>query len=178
MTNFITNPVWSGIVQNSTGEYINVARTSEGSSVIASSFYDVNGRPEQALDGTRHTNNAWDTPAQSTWRSNTASNENIEVNFNQTRKIQEINVITLDDSVNYNSDPNITDTFTLYGITDFNLEYYDGASWTRLETITSNNKVWRQFTYSPFNAEKIRLINIYGLTGACRLVEFEAWGFN
>src|SRR5690606_33863293 len=102
----------------------------------------------------------------------------LEVDFNRNRTISQIDVFTLRDNQNYNTDPTQSETFSLWGIRDFKVQYWDGSSWTDVADVTWNNKVWRQFTFSPVTTEKIR-VYVTGVPGPqtnARIVELEAWG--
>ena len=75
--------------------------------------------------------------------------------------------------------PTLSMTFSNYGITAFDVQYWDGSAWANVPSgsVTGNNKVWRQFSFSSITTSKIRVVvnagadNVYS-----RVVEVEAWG--
>ena len=74
--------------------------------------------------------------------------------------------------------PTLTQTFSLYGITAFDVQYWNGSAWTTVSggSVMGNNKVWRQFTFSSITTSKIRLVVNDGADHILsRVVEVEAW---
>lgn len=128
-----------------------------------------------AIDGVRNTagaygsNHGWETGAG-------GNGSSFEVDFGQSRSIVEVDIFTLANAINYSSDPTLSDTFSLYGLTGYTLQYWDGATWQTITTVSGNNKVWRQHTFSPITTTKIRLSSMTGQDGDPRLIELEAWG--
>ena len=103
----------------------------------------------------------------------------IEVDFNGSKTISEIDVITQQDNTQNPVEPTLTQTFTLYGITAFDVQYWNGSAWTTVSggSVTGNNKVWRQFTFSSITTSKIRVVVNDGADHILsRVVEVEAWG--
>jgi hypothetical protein len=51
-------------------------------------------------------------------------------------------------------------TFTLYGITVFDAQYWNGSTWVTVPggSISGNNKVWRKITFAPIATSKIRVV--------------------
>lgn len=166
------------------GAPINVALASNGSTATASSETTGSGffQPSRTIDGYRNTNSLWGsaTTPGGGWNSvgnpSSGSPEWLQVAFSGSKTISEIDVFTLADAINYNTDPTLTDTFTSYGIVDFKTQYWNGSAWVDINTVTGNNKVWRQFTFSPISTTKIRVLITAALGGNARLVEVEAWG--
>jgi PKD repeat protein len=104
----------------------------------------------------------------------------IEVNFGGTKAVNEINVYTVQDAYTNPVEPTLTQTFTLYGITNFDVQYWNGTAWVAVPggTVNGNNKVWRQFTFAAINTSKIR-VNVRGaLYGLSRITEIEAFQVN
>jgi RHS repeat-associated protein len=88
-------------------------------------------------------------------------------------------VITQQDDAQNPVEPSLAQTFSLYGITAFDVQYWTGSAWTTVPggSVTGNNKVWRQFNFSPVTTNKIRVVVNAGADNAfSRLVEVEAWG--
>lgn len=154
---------------------LNYAASAQGATATASSTFST-FVPDNAINGVRHTNNNINSGS-AAWIGGAGTPKWIEVDFNQTRTIDTVNVFTLADALNYNTDPTLADTFTFYGLTAFDIEYWDGADWKLLQAVTGNNKVWYQIEFSPLVTEKIRLHNCVGADGEARVVELEAVGF-
>ncbi|MEP6850421.1 MAG: RHS repeat-associated core domain-containing protein [Acidobacteriota bacterium] len=157
---------------------INAALASNGSTATSTGTW-TGHTADSAIDGRRHTGNNYN--ADGGWDSATgASTSNpqwLEINFGQSRNISEIDVYTLRDSQNYNTDPTQTETCSTWCIRDFKVQYWNGTGWTDVSNVTGNNKVWRQFTFTAVTTQKIRIY----VTGApapytnARVVEAEAW---
>jgi hypothetical protein len=54
----------------------------------------------------------------------------VEIDFNASYPINEIDVFTLQDNYQNPSPPTLNMTFTLYGVTDFEVQYWTGSAWT------------------------------------------------
>src|SRR5437667_10193950 len=68
---------------------------------------------------------------------------------------------TVQDNYTSPSEPTLNMTFTLYGATGFQVQYWNGTQWTDIPSgnVTGNNRVWRQFALSPtINTNKIRIL--------------------
>jgi hypothetical protein len=42
--------------------------------------------------------------------------------------------------------------------------------------VAGNNKVWRQFTFTPVTTDRIQVVVTGSLAGYSRITEVEAWG--
>jgi hypothetical protein len=98
--------------------------------------------------------------------------------FNGTKTIDEIDVFTIQDNFSSPSEPTLADTFTQYGVTSFDIQYWNGSAWVTVPggSITGNNKVWNKVTFSAITTDKIRVQVNNALAGYSRLVEIEAFG--
>jgi RHS repeat-associated protein len=69
-------------------------------------------------------------------------------------------------------------TFSLYGLTTFQAQYWNGSAWTTAPNgnITANNLVWKQITFSTISTTKIRTWITGSSDGYSRMAEVEAWG--
>jgi parallel beta-helix repeat protein len=155
----------------------NVARSTNGSTAVASSVYSAGYPASGAIDGERD-GNTWG--AGGGWSDNTRSvyPDNVQVNFNTNQTIREIDVYTLKDRFNNGSVVNDTTTFTFYGITNFNVQYWTGAAWVDVPggAVTSNNLVKRKFTFPDITTDKIRVVvNDSADQKYSRVVEIEAY---
>lgn len=166
--------------------YGNVALATRGSTISSSSYNSGSGgdayKDIHANNGKRYTTvvNSPD-PDKGCWQSGVdpaVTPQWLEIDFGQDRTIDLINVFTLQDALNYTDDPLDTDTFTTYGITGFTMQYWDGAAWQDIDSVTGNNLVWVQFTFAEITTDKIRLYTTATALalGGCPVVELEAWG--
>jgi len=112
------------------------------------------------------------------WLSSTATFPQwVQVDFNGSKTIGEIDVFSLQDNYGSPIEPTETTTFSLYGLTAFDLQYWNGSSWTTVPggSVTGNNKVWKKVTFTPLTTSKIRVLINGSVDGYSRVVELEAW---
>jgi chitodextrinase len=161
----------------------NVAYEDEGAKATASSVLDENDNflAEYVLDGFagdglgRCSCGGWSdaTPAKyPDW---------VEINFKGTRTIDWINVFTLPD--NFSSNPgerDLNQTFSKYGITDFDVQYWNGRVWENVPggAIRGNRNVWRKIAFPTITTNKIRVVVRNALDGHSRITEIEAFHIN
>jgi hypothetical protein len=102
----------------------------------------------------------------------------LQVDFASTKTIHQVDVFMVQDSYSAPSNPTQSMTFTLYGLTDFKVQYWNGTVWTDIPgaSVTGNNLVWKQFSFSGITTSKIRLLCTGSADGWSRLVELQAWG--
>src|ERR1700741_2063300 len=69
-------------------------------------------------------------------------------------------------------------TFSLYGVTDFQVQYWTGSAWVTVPggIVSGNNLVWRQVTFSALTTSAIRVWVTGALSGYSRITEVEAYG--
>ncbi|HXD33843.1 MAG TPA: hypothetical protein VN643_22175, partial [Pyrinomonadaceae bacterium] len=105
----------------------------------------------------------------------------IEVAFSGPKTIDEIDVFTCRDDYTTQSDPSATQTFSNYGTTSFQVQYWnpDTSGWTAVTggSITGNNLVWRKIPFSAVTTTKIRVTVNATPDNVARLMEVEAWGY-
>jgi len=100
-----------------------------------------------------------------------------QVDFAGNKTIDEIDVFSLHDNYTEQNTPTETQTFSLYGLVTFQVQYWTGSAWANIPggNVTGNNKVWRKFAFAPITTNKIRLW-ITGVPDSwSRLVELQAW---
>jgi uncharacterized delta-60 repeat protein len=160
------------------GGRTNHALTSNGGAASASSTYSDNYPVASANDGDRRGLN-WGAGGGG-W--NDATNDFfpdwIEVEFSGNSSIDEIDLITVQDSYWDPAEPAVGMTFSQYGITDFDVQYWNGSGWVSVPggSVIGNNNVWRKITFSPVATTKIRISVNNALGGYSRVTEVEAWG--
>ena len=132
--------------------------------------------PSLAIDGVR----AWGNTGG--WRDGTVNvfPDWLQIDFNSPKTIGEIDVYTVRDDFGNPAEPTDAETFTLYGITDFDVQYWDGANWVTVPggSVRNNNKVITKVTFPPVTTTRIRILVLNGLAGFSRIVEVEAWTAN
>ena len=113
------------------------------------------------------------------WRDGTPDNypDWLQVDFNGSKTIDEVVVYSVKDLYYDPTDPTANETFSVYGVTDFNVQYWNGSNWTNVPNgvITNNNKVITRITFAPVTTAKIRVVVNSALAGYSRIVELEAW---
>jgi hypothetical protein len=157
-----------------------LALASNGGTASASSTLDDGRLPIAAINGDRKGIH-WgsDPSAGSGWHdANTVYPDWLQVDFNGSKMIDEIDVFSLQDDVSNPSEPTETMTFSQYGITDFDLQYWNGIAWVTVPgaSVTGNNKVWCKLTFAAITTSKIRVLVSNSLNSYSRIVELEAWG--
>lgn len=156
---------------------VNVAAAANGGVATASSTVNSGYLPDFAINGDRTgavwgTNGGWNDGTPSTF------DDWIEVDFNASYSIGEIDVFGLQDSYPLPTTPTLAMASTLYGLSSFEIQTWNGAAWVTVTggTITGNNKVWKQVTFTPVSTTKIRLLIHTSQDGLySRVVEVEAW---
>src|SRR5207253_8159728 len=103
----------------------------------------------------------------------------VQVDFSGAKTIGEIDVFTLQDNTQ-NLEPTDTMTFSQYGITVFDAQYWDGSNWVTVPggSILGNNKVKRTFTFSPVTTSRIRVLVSDSMSRYSRIVELEAYQYD
>jgi RHS repeat-associated protein len=159
-----------------TGRY-NVALAANGATATASSTATGSGfSPTGAING----NNRGPWGNGEGWNDNTPNSvpDWLQVDFAGSKTIDEISVFGLHDNYTIENTPTETQTFTLYGLLAFDVQYWNGSSWTTVPggSVTGNNKVWRKFTFSPITTSKIRVTVNQVPDSWSRVVEIQAFG--
>jgi RHS repeat-associated protein len=101
----------------------------------------------------------------------------VQVDFNGSKTISEIDVFSLQDNYASPIEPTEMTTFSLYGLTGFDLQYWNGSTWATVPggSVTGNNKVWKKVTFAAIATTKIRVLINATSDGSSRMVELEAW---
>jgi hypothetical protein len=101
----------------------------------------------------------------------------LQVDFNGSKSISEINVYALQDDFLNATEPTVNDTFSIYGITNFNVQYWNGSTWTTVPNgdVSNTNKVVTKIVFSPVSTTKIRVVINNAQASYSRIVEVEAW---
>jgi len=100
----------------------------------------------------------------------------VQINFNGQKTIDHVIVYTLQDNFATPVDPPNNMTFTLYGVTAFQVQGWNGAAWVNLgAAVAGNNLVKRTVNFAAFTTNMIRVNVTAGLANYARIVEIEAW---
>jgi len=105
------------------------------------------------------------------------SNESwVQIDFEKSKHIDRVIVYTLQDDYTNAIEPTNTLKFTKNGVTDFQIQGWNGTSWQKLGVeVIGNNLVKRTVNFMIFETNKIRVSMTGGLGGGLRIVEVEAW---
>ncbi|HEU4835592.1 MAG TPA: discoidin domain-containing protein, partial [Pyrinomonadaceae bacterium] len=101
----------------------------------------------------------------------------LQVDFGANKTINEVDVFTLQDNFAGSSEPTESMTFTQWGLTSYQVEYWNGSSWVAISgaSVSGNNKIWRKFSFSPISTSKIRVLTSASVDGYSRITEVEAY---
>jgi RHS repeat-associated protein len=101
----------------------------------------------------------------------------VQVDFGTNKTIDEIDVFTLQDNYAGSVEPTESLTFTQWGLTAYDVQYWSGSNWITVPggSVTGNNKIWRKFTFSSITTSKIRVLTNTSVDGYSRLTEIEAY---
>lgn len=102
----------------------------------------------------------------------------LQIDFGSVKTINEVDVFTLQDNWSNSAEPTASMTFTLWGLTGYEVQFWDGANWIAIPgaSVTGNNKIWRKFEFSPIATSKIRVLTSASVDGYSRITEVEAYG--
>ena len=154
----------------------NVALASAGGVATASSTYS-GLYPAAAVNNGERAGAGWG--AGGGWNDNTNGvyPDWVQIAFSGAKTIDRVIVYTLQDNFAAPIQPLDSTTFSLYGVTDYNVQVWDGAAWISppgMVVVSGNNRVKRTVSFTPTTTSMIRL-NITGANGYSRLTEIEAW---
>ena len=155
---------------------VNVARPFNGGTASASSVYGAGFPASGTIDGDRR-GLRWE--AGGGWNDGTggAFPDVLQVTFDAPKSIGEIDVFTLQDDYRNPQEPTEAMTFSTYGITDFDVQYWNGSAWITVPngSVNGNNRVWRKFTFPAISTTAVRLYVRGALGSYARVTEIEAY---
>lgn len=159
-----------------TADRINVAAAANGGTASASSTAD-NYTPDAVIDGDRK---GIDLTAGGAWRDDTPGvfPDWVQVNFTETMIIDEVSVFTQQDTWWNPVEPTPTMPFFNNGITNFEVQSWNGSSWVTIPGVatTNNNLVWKKFTFAAVSTDRIRVLINAAKIPSSTVVEVEAFG--
>jgi len=155
----------------------NVALAANGATASASSTHSAAYPAASVINGDRR-GVGWGTPSGG-WNDATINTfpDWVQVDFGGSKTINEINVFTIQDDYANPAEPTDTMTFTQYGVTSFDVQYWDGSQWVTVPGggVTGNNLVRRSFTFPAVATSKIRVLVNNALASYSRIIEVEAY---
>jgi hypothetical protein len=158
----------------------NVASEDEGAKARASSTVDWNFEPENVINDFRFVDGWYG--SSDGWNDGTPNvfPDWIEVDFGRVHRINWINVFTLPDDFRDGRDREINEKFSLYGITDFDVQYWNGRAWQTVPggAIRGNKNIWRMISFPIIATDKIRVVVRNSIDGESRITEIEAFHLN
>src|SRR2546426_3534419 len=155
---------------------VNVALASNGAVASASSTFSAGFPVSAGIDGDRK-GLGWGNGGGWADANNGAFPDWLQINFSGSKTINEIDLFTVQDDRYNPVEPTETMTFTQFGITAFQVQYWNGASWVDVPggNVTGNNKVWRKFTFPDLATGSIRVLVNGSTDGWSRITEVEAY---
>ena len=134
--------------QTFTATVMNVALSANGGVATSSSNFNVSPyhfTAAGANDGDRKGAN---------WGSGSGFPGWLEIDFNGNKSIGEIDVFTVQDNYSSPSEPTETMTFGNYGLTGYEVQYWNGSAWADVSggSVGGNNKVWPE-KFTPINVQ-------------------------
>ena len=155
---------------------MNVALAANGGVASASSVHTLDFPASSANNGDRRGSNlgsggVW---IDATWE---LYPDWLEIDFNASYAVNRINVFTMQDALTAPAEPTETLTFSQYGITAFQVQYWTGTAWATVPggSVTGNNNVWRSFTFSAITTNRIRVLVTGAAFGFSSITEVEAF---
>jgi hypothetical protein len=155
------------------GNTVNYAASANGAVASASSTYSPSYPESSAVNGERN-GSGWGAGTGG-WNDAGSVPSWFQVNFSGSKNITEIDVYTLADG--YPTTPDATTTANAYGIMNFQIQYWNGSTWTTVPggDITSNTLAWRKVTFPTISTDRIRVYVLANRGGYSRIVEVEAY---
>jgi hypothetical protein len=157
---------------------VNVADADTGATAAASSEYpDRSYPPAGAINGDRRgvdweNGDGWADSTRDLWP------DWLEVTFNGAQTISEVRVYTLQDDFRGGGEPTESTPATLYGLIDFDVQYWNGTAWVTLPNgaVRGNDRALRVVSFPEVTTTKVRVFAINGRNHYSRVVELEAFG--
>ena len=100
------------------------------------------------------------------------------MDFAASNTINEIRVYTLQNDYRNPVEPTASTPADVYGILDFDVQYWNGAGWLTVPggSVTNNDKAMRVFTFADITTTKIRVVINNSRVHFSRITELEAFG--
>ena len=170
-----SSSILSQVIASASG--YNVALASAGGVASASSTYSPSASfPASSINNNERAGANWGNGGG--WIDGTpnAFPDWVQIVFNGQKTIDHVVVYSVQDNFTAPVEPTNTQTFSLFGVTNFTVDGWNGSAWTTLATVAGNTLVKRTVTFSAFTTDRIRITITSGLNSYSRLTEVEAWG--
>jgi hypothetical protein len=154
----------------------NYALASNGASAAASSTHSSGYAVSGVIDNKR-SGAQWGSGGG--WNDGTsfAFPDWVQVDFSGVKTIDHIVVYSVQDNFLNPTEPTDAMTFTLYGLTSFEVQGWNGSTWTPLGSVTGNRFIKRTVSFAAFTTSRIRVVVSGAADGKwSRITEVEAWG--
>ncbi|HEX3098784.1 MAG TPA: hypothetical protein VHQ02_13770 [Usitatibacter sp.] len=151
---------------------VNVALGSSGATVSASSTnaaYNLAAVINGDRTGANITSNAWVDDTRDVFP------DWVRIDFAGAQTIDHVVVYSVQDNYTSPIEPTNTLTFTSFGLTDFDVQGWNGSAWVTLGSVTGNNLVKRIVSFPATTVSAIRVMVNNALLHYSRIVEIEAW---
>jgi hypothetical protein len=162
------------VVNAATGG-VNVALAANGGVASASSIYNAGYAPAGTIDG-RRSGASWGNGGG--WNDGTshAFPDWLQVTFNGAKTIDRVVVYSVQDAYLSPVEPTDTMTFTRYGLTDFDVQGWNGSAWVVLAHVGGNTLVKRTVSFAAYTTDRIRIVVAATKDMQwSRIAEVEAW---
>ena len=153
--------------------YANVALASAGG--VASASTAATGYPAAAMNNGDRT--GADT-AGGRWKDATADAypDWAQIRFAGARTIDRVVVYTVQDNYQQPVEPTDMMRSTLYGLSDFTVQSWNGTAWTVVATVTGNSLIKRTVLFPAVTTDRVRVQVTSARASHSRITEIEAWG--
>jgi hypothetical protein len=153
----------------------NVALGATGAVASASSTFNA-GHPVAAIINNERAGASWGNGGGWADATSNAYPDWVQIIFSGSMTIDHVVVYTVQDNFASPIEPTDTQTFSLFGVTDFTVQGWDGNAWVTLGTVTGNNLVKRTVSFAAYTTDRIRINVTNALASSSRITEVEAWG--
>jgi hypothetical protein len=159
----------------SSSTLVNWAATGNGGTITANVESLGAGTKSRVIDGIRNAGGSFGSTGG--FQQNGAGNY-VEITFVGSKTISRYDIVFAQDGdINSSSDPaNTSVAATTYAVQDFTVQYWNGSSYTTIDTVTGNNFQWVQRSITPTATTKMKFIWDTVRAGAAYLLETECWG--
>jgi hypothetical protein len=157
---------------------LNVAQSVNNALAVASSTYSSRSYPPSSTNDGEHKGTNWENGGG--WNDATRDvwPDTLEIDYGLSRTIDEIRVYTVQNNFLAPVEPTATTPADLYGIEDFDVQYFDGSTWVTVPggAITGNDRAMRVLLFEPITTTKIRVCINKGRNHFSRITEVESFG--
>jgi hypothetical protein len=138
---------------------VNVAQSANGATASVTSSLSSSFPAGSLINGDRKGLN-WGSGGGWAGSSTGTLSDSVEVDFSGSKTIDEVDVFTIQDSYSSPSEPTSGMTFSSYGLSDYDVQYWNGSAWATVSggTVTGNNKVWKQISFTALTTTKIKVV--------------------